>query len=887
MSSRRRIPLLLLFALLLCKSRPCSAFVLTTTRHHRPSLASLSSTTTSRETRTLRQGQPIIKITPKKKTPDNCDNEQEALALDAQGNLRLADGRTLLNGFDTSIWSTQLRSQDNVNGLFLHTQHAASEQPLGDLVTCHKLLACARQTRYWMGPKFGSTGADIPLETQFLLMQLDDDDDGTTEPSYAVFLPLLDNGFRATLQTTNGDKNIQVVCVACGGEQESDDEGMRALYVATGKDPFQLIHTAFAQVSAELGTFRTLDQKALPAFVDDFGWCTWDAYYSNVTAQGVLDGVESLRKAGTPPRTLILDDGWQQVSPEPAVKDQISSPNKQNKDAANKGLLEKIACSFFNTHVRQAPYGSWGNRLWIALARTVLKQPLWDFLNAETDFTRQLSGFTPNAKFESGTTQSLKSLVSQLKGQLGVHNVLCWHALHGYWRGVSEDLGRQAGLNVTTVFPKPSDNLLRLEPLMESDPVNLYGVGLMSNAQDLKRFYELLHAPLVEAGIDGVKVDVQSGVSAAGDRMGGGPTLAKLYTHAMEASVEKRFSAANNQKAVNVINCMCHSTENLYRYQLTSVARASEDFFPDRADSQTAHLINVAYNSLFVGEICLPDWDMFHSHGPAASLHAAARAIGGCPVYVSDAPGKHDPALLRKLVLPDGSILRAQYPGRPTRDCLFANVAVDNVPLKIWNQNVGGSGVVGAFHVQGVEWDFDTHENVRVVRDPVPLVAHVKPYDVETLRHHPGPFGAWRHQSASMEFLPTGDSVMKTLLKPQEWEVATIVPLEVSQREIMWGPVGLVNMINSGGAIMESKALEEPSSFSRTTRARCKCRGPGLFVAFTNVRPLTVSVNGKDIAFSHKKDSCELSFPLPDEAGDGRQNHEIHVVWDEQRLQRP
>lgn len=45
----------------------------------------------------------------------------------------------------------------------------------------------------------------------------------------------------------------------------------------------------------------------------------------------------------------------------------------------------------------------------------------------------------------------------------------------------------------------------------------------------------------------------------------------------------------------------------------------------------------------------------------------------------SDAPGKHNFELLRKLVLPDGSILRARLPGRPTRDCLFADPARDGV----------------------------------------------------------------------------------------------------------------------------------------------------------------------------------------------------------------
>ena len=43
------------------------------------------------------------------------------------------------------------------------------------------------------------------------------------------------------------------------------------------------------------------------------------------------------------------------------------------------------------------------------------------------------------------------------------------------------------------------------------------------------------------------------------------------------------------------------------------------------------HLVNVAYNSIFIGEIALPDWDMFHSKHQVAALHAAARAVGGRP----------------------------------------------------------------------------------------------------------------------------------------------------------------------------------------------------------------------------------------------------------------
>lgn len=147
----------------------------------------------------------------------------------------------------------------------------------------------------------------------------------------------------------------------------------------------------------------------------------------------------------------------------------------------------------------------------------------------------------------------------------------------------------------------------------------------------------------------------------------------------------------------------------------------------------------------------LPAQDMFHSRHPAASLHAAARAASGGPVYVSDAPSCHDSklsegslpflhnicfaalvmtlhafgallwrrtiqwqrakqtgpvarwgaaqhnlppgaagALLKRLVLPDGSVLRAARPALPTRNTLFCDVLRDRHTLLKVGMQVDG-----------------------------------------------------------------------------------------------------------------------------------------------------------------------------------------------------
>lgn len=62
------------------------------------------------------------------------------------------------------------------------------------------------------------------------------------------------------------------------------------------------------------------------------------------------------------------------------------------------------------------------------------------------------------------------------------------------------------------------------------------------------------------SGVDGVKVDVQATVGLMGSKLGGGPSMTLKYHQSLESSVQASFPGNH------CINCMCHSTENLYRY---------------------------------------------------------------------------------------------------------------------------------------------------------------------------------------------------------------------------------------------------------------------------------------------------------------------------------
>ena len=357
------------------------------------------------------------------------------------------------------------------------------------------------------------------------------------------------------------------------------------------------------------------------------------------------------------------------------------------------------------------------------------------------------------------------------------------------------------------------------------------------------------------------------------------------------------------------INCMCHSTENLYNYKYTAMARVSDDFYPKDLPSQTWHIAAVACNSLFIGEITHPDWDMFHSVHPAAAMHAAARAIGGCSVYTSDAPGKHDFELLRKLTLPDGVVPVAQRPGRPTLDCLFSDPTRGRAAFKIWNENLAGGGVVAAFNLQGSAWDRkrrmyafleDVKDRAEDMKHEIQESLHedgtaapgAMGRSRKMARTHLGPadvwphkmagddivftpsrtYAAWSHVGRTMYLLSHNDR-LPVELEALKFEILTLMPVvelalpppsqatgSPSPSSVAWAPIGLASMMNSGGALLAHEwggdgggGGSEVGQRGGEPWATATCMGPGEFVSYSSTRPqrIYVTVNGRGNGDEH------------------------------------
>jgi raffinose synthase len=306
------------------------------------------------------------------------------------------------------------------------------------------------------------------------------------------------------------------------------------------------------------------------------------------------------------------------------------------------------------------------------------------------------------------------------------------------------------------------------------------------------------------------------------------------YHEALEGSAQTHFLG-------NLINCMSCANEMIYCALNSNVIRTSTDFWPNRPESHGLHLYTNAQVSLWVGEFFLPDWDMFQSGHPAGAYHAAARAVGGCPVYVSDKPDAHDFDLLRKLALPDGRVLRAPYPGKPTRDCLFHDPTREDVLLKIFNRNTDDMGILGAFHAK---YHADGTETA-------PISGSISPADVEGLEGEQ--FAVYAHYAGELRAMQRAD-LWEITLEPLTAEIFTLVAIEEGI-----APIGLKEMFNSAGAI-EIRGIPTEASYLTGVK------GGGTFLCYCEHTPAEVYLNDAPVAFTYDAETSRLEVVVPFEA---------------------
>ncbi|XVE56685.1 hypothetical protein DITRI_Ditri04bG0030500 [Diplodiscus trichospermus] len=649
-------------------------------------------------------------------------------------------------------------------------------------------LGVLRFKIWWMIPGFGTSGSDIPAETQMFLLEARKDTNmqDAKNSFYVLILPVLDGPFRTTLQGTP-DNQLQF-CIESGDPDVQTTKTTEPVFINSGDNPFMLIRNSIKILEKHKGTFRHIENKLLPEHTDWFGWNTWDAFYTNVDPEGIIDGLESFSKGGCPIRILTIDEGWQNLVP------------------------------------------SYEENTKLELAR--------------------LCNLDENAKFKGSSLDKsgngLRDFIKSIKQKYGLKYVYMWHALVGYWGGVlpESEVMKKYNPKIQPVVQSPG-NLTHII-CATLDNMQQNGIGLIDPSKILS-FFKDYHSYLASCGVDGVKVDVQNVLELLGAGYGGRVSLTRQYLGALEKSVMETFNANN------LICSMSLNTDFIYSAKNAAAARATEDFMPNEPTFQTLHVAAAAFNSLLLGELVVPDWDMFYSDHFTAEFHGAARALSGSAVYVSNKPGSHNFDIIKKLVLPDGTILRARHAGRPTRDCLFNDPVADGKSLlKIWNLNKL-SGVIGVFNCQraGVWPPIKGSTHQTLPGTGTPISGSVSAMDVDSLEEVAG--GNWRGDcavyacfSGSLKtMLRDANTKFEVALEHMKCEVFTVSPIRVFGENTGFAPIGLLDMFNSGGALEAINDENNPSE----CKIKVRMRGCGRFGADSNRKPKSCAVNQKEENF--------------------------------------
>ena len=164
--------------------------------------------------------------------------------------------------------------------------------------------------------------------------------------------------------------------VSCTGVSgEVIDEYPLALF-AFGDSVDAVVDRLFAAANELYPEFTLRKGNIPPKPFDKLGWCSWNAFWNEVTQEDIKQTVDQLKEKEIPVKYMILDDGWSEIQ------------KKQNGESHGEGIS-----------------------------------------------LSSLTSFAPDKdKFPDG----LKDLVAYAK-DAGIESFGLWHTLNGHWFGVSPE----------------------------------------------------------------------------------------------------------------------------------------------------------------------------------------------------------------------------------------------------------------------------------------------------------------------------------------------------------------------------------------------------------------------------------------------------------------
>ena len=167
-----------------------------------------------------------------------------------------------------------------------------------------KITAMYLYNEWWTRPAFVNSFQDIPDHTQVAFFKYRD--------RFACFVPMVGKEYKSYMVGGTETEVCLEMTAWLGGQKDIDEP----MYLSAEAPTLaEAIHKAFAWL-AEYKGIRMREERRIPEMFTYLGWCSWDAFYREVSEEKIRQKADELLEKNVPVKWMIIDDGWLSVQDE-------------------------------------------------------------------------------------------------------------------------------------------------------------------------------------------------------------------------------------------------------------------------------------------------------------------------------------------------------------------------------------------------------------------------------------------------------------------------------------------------------------------------------------------------------------------------------------------
>lgn len=154
------------------------------------------------------------------------------------------------------------------------------------------------QNPFWLVPDFSKDPKDFEISVASVSYKI--------KENHIHMLPLVNADIKVHIETTGFVINN---CV-----NDKTKISANVFLLTTANDPLIAIEDTCSNGRAlKAINVPPATERAYPEKFEGFGWCTWNAFYHDVTSEKILKKLDEFKEKGITLKWLMIDDGWQQI----------------------------------------------------------------------------------------------------------------------------------------------------------------------------------------------------------------------------------------------------------------------------------------------------------------------------------------------------------------------------------------------------------------------------------------------------------------------------------------------------------------------------------------------------------------------------------------------